>query len=99
MKLTYDETHDVAYVYLSGELVARTEQIDSGTLVDLDQSGRPVGIEVIRPARDWPLNEILEKYAIDPADEPGLRLLRPEAGKTYPFTPPLDGAAIVEAVA
>ena len=62
-----------------------------------DQSGRPVGIEVIRPARDWPLNEILEKYAIDPANE--LRLLRPEAGETYPFTLPLDGAAIVEAVA
>lgn len=88
--ITYDETHDIAYVYLSEELVARTEQIDSGTLVDLDQSGRPVGIEIIRPARDWPLNEILERYSIDPADNPWLRLLHPETGETYPFTRKLN---------
>lgn len=58
MKLTYDHEDDALYVKLvEGERVSRTEQLDTGTLVDLDRFGRVLGIEVIRPARRWPLEE------------------------------------------
>ena len=93
MQLTYDSTHDVVYVYLSDEIVVRTEEIDSGTLVDVDEHGHPVGIEVIRPARDWPLDEILERFRINLDDVPGLRMLNPQDGARYPFVEPLSVAS------
>lgn len=64
----YDLDANALYVRLTDRAVARTVQIDEGTLVDLDDSGAVVGIEVIQPERVWPLNEILDSYNI-PADQ------------------------------
>jgi len=38
--------------------------LDDGTLVDVDASGRPVGIEIIGPSRGWALGAILERYSL-----------------------------------
>ena len=62
MKLTYEREADAAYVTLVEALVARTEQVDRGMLVDVDEQGRAIGIEVIRPTRRLPLEEIAERY-------------------------------------
>lgn len=65
---TFDFDANALYVRLSDHPVARTVEIDKGTLVDLDDTGAVVGIEVIQPQRTWPLNEILGRFQI-PADQ------------------------------
>ena len=55
--------------------------------VDLDRFGQPIGIEVLRPAREWPLQEILRRWSIDPNAGQLLRsMFGPDAAlKTFPF--------------
>ena len=69
MNVTYSETADALYFRLK-EGVAPThgEEIDFGIIVDLDDSGEVVGIEVLGPARDWPLDEIAERFQLGMAD-------------------------------
>jgi uncharacterized protein YuzE len=66
----YDQTADALYIELvEGAIVARTEELEAGTLADVDEAGALVGIEVIRPARDWPAEEILTRYQVADGDE------------------------------
>jgi uncharacterized protein YuzE len=95
----YDRDADALDIRLRevGEaLVARTEQVDEGTLVDLDQDGAVIAIEVLRPARRWPLEEILERYAIDDQSAEILRSHWREPGR-YPFADPSDVGAGADA--
>ena len=55
MKVTYDQQADALYIEVDDTPVARTLHIDRGTLVDLDSQGHLIGVELIRPARPWPL--------------------------------------------
>ncbi len=53
METTYDEVADALYITLvEGQPIARTEQLDSRTLVDVDRDGSAVGIEIPTTA-DW----------------------------------------------
>lgn len=65
---SYDFDADALYIELNDRQVARTVQVDAGTLVDLDLDGNAVGIEVIQPQRSWPLDEILSRFAITEDD-------------------------------
>jgi uncharacterized protein YuzE len=64
IRQTYDTQADALYIELEERDVARTQQIDPGTLVDLDESGNVLGIEVIHPNRQWPLGEIVDRFAL-----------------------------------
>jgi len=65
VEIRYDREADALYVTLARDVrVARTDQVDDRTLVDVDASGRPVGIEIIGPSRGWVLGEILERYPL-----------------------------------
>lgn len=72
----YDQTADALDISLLHGEVERTEQIDPGTLVDLDEQGRVLSIEVIRPARPWPLESILQRYSVGDDDARLLHSLR-----------------------
>lgn len=61
---------------------ARTVEVDSGTMVDLDAGGHVIGIEVINPDRPWPLDEILERFDIPPRDARELRAYFPAAPRS-----------------
>lgn len=77
MKLIYDTEADALDVTIVDDaIVARTQEIEPGTLVDLDEHGRLLAIEVIRPARRWPLEAILERFPISDADAEVLRSIR-----------------------
>jgi uncharacterized protein YuzE len=77
MKVQYDQAADALYITLAEDAqVSRTVQIDAGTLVDLDRFGNVRGIEVVRPGRTWPLDEILSRFSIAQADEQLLRELQ-----------------------
>ena len=92
MLLTYDNDSDALYVLLrEGVAVARTEQIDPGTLVDIDRSGEIVGIEVLRPARAWPLDEVVSKFHVSEHDALMLRSVFDRSvpnERRYPFSRP-----------
>jgi uncharacterized protein YuzE len=93
MKVEYDQQADALYIELNGAAeVARTVEIDPGTLVDLDTDGRLLGVEVIRPARPWPLDEILSQFPADHGDARLLRLLERAAGGagTFAYAEPVQ---------
>ncbi len=85
MILKYDDTADALYITLrEGVGIARTEELEPGTLVDVDRYGELVGIELIHPARAWAMNEVIGVYAIADEDVDVLRSLWAE-GRAYPF--------------
>lgn len=93
MKVQYDQAADGLYVTLGdGEIVARTVRIDAGTLVDVDHLGRPMGIEIIHPARPWPLQDILERFQVQDEDRRLLEELQGAPGGPHrrPFVEPVQ---------
>lgn len=85
MKFRYDSDADALMIHvLDDVVVARTEQIDDGTLVDLDTHGNVVAIELIHPARTWPLEDIVARYALDAPTAAMLEELWGH-GETFPF--------------
>lgn len=59
MRIDYDTTAGALSFEVSDEPVVRTVTLDSETLVDLDAAGRVVAVEVLRPERPWPVDQIL----------------------------------------
>ena len=47
MKITYDKIAQAVYIYLSEVKVAKTLQLNNRTIVDLDEKGGIVGIEIL----------------------------------------------------
>ena len=90
MLLIYDNDSDALYVsFRDGVRVDRTEQIDPGTLIDLDRAGEIVGIEVLRPARAWPIDEILSRFPVAESDALLLRSVFERSvsnERRYPFS-------------
>ena len=85
MTLTFDQEADaLAIVLVDDALVARTVQVDAGTLVDVDQDGVAIAIEVIHPARSWPLESIVNGFRLAEDDVTMLRALWSDSGP-YPF--------------
>lgn len=87
MNLQFDEEANALVIHLTDDdgFVSRTEEIDSGTLVDLDAAGNLVGIEVINPVREWPLHEITRRFSI-PSDERQMLESLWSNPNSYPFT-------------
>lgn len=63
---TIDREADALYLQLRKGEVARTEELDDWTLVDVDANGAPLGIEIIHVARFWPLHRFIERYQVAP---------------------------------
>lgn len=60
MKVRYDPQGDILYIEVSPSKVAETVEIDEDVLVDYDESGNIVGIEIWR-AREVLLGEIMRR--------------------------------------
>jgi uncharacterized protein YuzE len=90
IRQSYDLQADALYVELEDRDAARTVQVDPGTLVDLDAAGHILGIEVIHPARQWPLTEILHRFEVSAEDARELRVYFPTTPRTSLPAEPLD---------
>jgi uncharacterized protein YuzE len=70
----HDLEADALYITLTEGVVARTIDLDSGTLVDVDADGRALGLEVIHPHRVWPVEDFIRRFDIPAAESRALRL-------------------------
>ncbi|HEY4483341.1 MAG TPA: DUF2283 domain-containing protein [Candidatus Paceibacterota bacterium] len=49
MKITYDKKVNAMYIYIqSGKKVAKTVPVNENIIVDLDRTGKLIGIEVLK---------------------------------------------------
>ena len=51
MKFDYDPTVDALYVKLSESAVIESEEVQPGIILDFDDAGKVVGIEVLNASR------------------------------------------------
>jgi uncharacterized protein YuzE len=98
MRLKYDEEANALYVYILDDVKpTHGEQIDAGTIVDLDDDGRVVGIEILNPARPWPVDEIAERFDLGMAETLLLRSISRE-NEPFPFGVRTEAAATLTRV-
>jgi uncharacterized protein YuzE len=76
MTLRYDTETDALVVLLEDGIVARTEVVEPGTLIDLDDDGNLLTIEVLSPTRNWSLEQIIERFGIAEDNAEMLRGIR-----------------------
>jgi uncharacterized protein YuzE len=68
MNFMYSTAADALYIELEpAKSVARTVEISPRCLVDLDEADKPVGIELIHPARSYvDLTKVVGIWSLDP---------------------------------
>lgn len=52
MKITYDKTVDALYIYMQTGHIARTKKVTNDILVDVDEEGKVIGIEVLAASKN-----------------------------------------------
>ena len=75
IRIDHDLNTNAFYVHVTDLPVTRTEEVDSGTLVDLASDETVVGIEVVEASRPWPLSKILERFSFSESDADMLRAM------------------------
>jgi uncharacterized protein YuzE len=58
MKISYDPKADALYIKFQEGTAGRTRKVEEGLLVDLDESGRLFGIEIIGMKGRIPIPEL-----------------------------------------
>ncbi len=84
--ITVDPAVDACYISLSSNPVEQTEEFSEDVLVDLDEYGVAVGIEVLSMTATFPLTDLCSKLHIHSRDESFLATLLPTLGHSLRFT-------------
>ena len=84
--ITVDPAVGACYISLSDRPVANTEEFSDDILVDLDESGVAVGIEVLDLGAELPLTDLCRQLHIHKDDEPYLAKLLPTLRYSLRFT-------------
>jgi len=59
MKIEYSKEADAIYVYFKEEFVAKSREIEDGVVVDFDEKGHLIGIEVLDVSQRYSLSDIV----------------------------------------
>jgi len=59
MKIEYSKDADALYVYFKEEFVAKSKEIEDGVVIDFDEKGQLVGIEVLDVTQRFKLSDIV----------------------------------------
>ena len=59
MKIEYDKIADALYVYFREIEVFKSKEIEEGVVVDLDQNGHIVGIEILDASKRLTARELV----------------------------------------
>ncbi|MCY4369835.1 MAG: DUF2283 domain-containing protein [bacterium] len=62
MRVCHDLAADALYIRFRHSQDVKTHFIDAGTLVDADSEGTVLGIEILKPKREWPIKRILKEF-------------------------------------
>jgi uncharacterized protein YuzE len=58
MKLHFDETADALYLRLDDSTIVESEEVQPGIVLDFDERGEVVGIEILRVKERVPLSDL-----------------------------------------
>ena len=75
MRWEFDAEAGSLYVYLAAGEAHHQEEMPDGVIVDVDASGRAVGIEVVSAWAPFDFHEIAQRYALDESDIASLDFL------------------------
>lgn len=56
MRVTYDSDADAMYIKFTNEKFAKTKIIDKNTILNLDENGNVIGIELLFVSKHMPKN-------------------------------------------
>ncbi len=59
MKIEYSKEADALYVYFKEEFVAKSKEIEDGVVIDFDEKGQLIGIEVLDVSQRFSLSDIV----------------------------------------
>ncbi len=59
MKIEYSKEADAIYVYFKEEYVAKSKEIEDGVVIDFDEKGQLIGIEVLDVSQRYSLSDIV----------------------------------------
>lgn len=59
MKIDYSKEADAIYVYFKEEFVAKSKEIEDGVVIDFDEKGQFIGIEVLDVSQRFSLSDIV----------------------------------------
>lgn len=59
MKIEYSKEADAMYVYFKEDFVAKSKEIEDGVIVDFDEKGQLIGIEVLDVSQRYSLADIV----------------------------------------
>ncbi|MEK6681740.1 MAG: DUF2283 domain-containing protein [Nitrospirota bacterium] len=59
MKIEYSKEADAIYVYFKEEYVAKSKEIEDGVIIDFDEKGQLIGIEVLDVSQRFSLSDIV----------------------------------------
>ncbi len=59
MKIEYSKEADAIYVYFKEEYVAKSKEIEDGVVIDFDEKGQLIGIEVLDVSQRFSLSDIV----------------------------------------
>jgi len=65
MRISYDQNADTLYIQFQEGKVAKTKKVDEGILIDLDESGKIFGIEIVGLSERISLEEDLGRINIE----------------------------------
>lgn len=59
MKIEYSKDADAIYVYFKEDFVARSKEVEDGVVIDLDEKGHLIGVEVLDVSRRFALSDLV----------------------------------------
>jgi uncharacterized protein YuzE len=59
MKIEYSKEADAIYVYFKEDYVASSREIEDGVVIDFDNKGQLIGIEVLDVSQRFSLSDIV----------------------------------------
>lgn len=94
--VSVDPTVGACYIQLADMPVARTEEVTPDVLVDLDQFGVAVGIEVLDLRAHVPVTDLCRQLHVRTEDEPFLAKLLPtlEYSLRFPISSASDSVIL-----
>ncbi|GJQ60471.1 MAG: DUF2283 domain-containing protein [Candidatus Scalindua sp. AMX11] len=59
MKIEYSKEADAIYVFFKEEFVAKSKEVEDGVVIDFDEKGQLIGIEVLDVSQRFTLSDIV----------------------------------------